>query len=145
MCIGIYALLFAVTVAQRNYYPVVTSMIVTEAVRINEGDIDISGVLSKPAWITSTVCQYAGMAVSIETPSGWKRVNIEFYDQPENAPVTRNPGDSVFGVWRIKSGTDIAKNIRLDIEHNCGELPFVRLKGKPVHLVKALSVIYLTI
>lgn len=141
-------LLFAVsntlTFIQRQYVPIVEYLKVTSVFHDDDYNHDISGVLKKPDWITPDICHFDHIDVEMQTPVGWQRVDIEFYDQPKNASVTRNTDESVFGIWKLKTGsyTD-AEILRLDIHHKCLPVPFATLLGLEVYFMRALTTINL--
>lgn len=129
---------------QRHYIPIVEYINVHHVYHDDDYNHDISGVLKKSKWAPPWVCSFNRINASMLTPVGWERIAIEYYDQPKNSSVTRNPGESVFGQWKLKTANQPdAREVQLDIHHNCLALPLPASLGFELYFMKARTTILL--
>lgn len=129
---------------QQQYLPVVEYIEARNVYHDDDYNHDISGVLKKSNWAPPWICSFNRIDASMQTPVGWERIAIEYFDQPENASITRNEGESVFGVWKLKTASQPdAREVRLDVHHNCLPLPFSEQLGLEIFFMKARTTIML--
>lgn len=144
LVVTLFAFSHLISFLQRNYVPIVEYIDVHHVYHDDNYNHDISGVLKKSKWAPPWVCSFNRINASMMTPVGWERIAIEYYDQPENTSITRNEGETVFGIWKLKTARQPdAREVRLDIHHNCLPLPLPSSLGFDVFFMKARTKILL--